>query len=288
MAGSSADRLVDGDELGAVRERRLDLDVVDHLGDAVHDLAARDDMRPGFHQIGDGASVPRALDDVIGDESDRLGMIELDAPLQPLAGDDRRHGDQQLVLLPRCQNHRSLSPVSDRSTLPHARQRTPAQCLGHPSKILPQDLAGWCHKSHVQNARPSARPALAGTSRRAGAALHRDAPALPGRRTAACRRHGARTRRAARQYSRRIAVDRDAVAKDQASVEADAPAVDQRQAMYRFPHLVPAEDQRFGHQRRRVAGQVDVQPAVERGTIEEDRLLRQPVERRIPARPSAG
>ena len=40
MALPSADRLVDGDELGAVGEGRLDLDVVDHLGDALHDLVA--------------------------------------------------------------------------------------------------------------------------------------------------------------------------------------------------------------------------------------------------------
>ena len=33
-----ADRLVHGDELGAVGEGRLDLHVVDHLGDAVHHL----------------------------------------------------------------------------------------------------------------------------------------------------------------------------------------------------------------------------------------------------------
>ena len=33
---------MDGDELGAVGEGRLDLNVVDHLGDALHDLTARE------------------------------------------------------------------------------------------------------------------------------------------------------------------------------------------------------------------------------------------------------
>ena len=40
MRRSSADRLVHGDELGAVGERRLDLDLGDHLGDALHHLVA--------------------------------------------------------------------------------------------------------------------------------------------------------------------------------------------------------------------------------------------------------
>ena len=39
------DRLMHGDELCAVGKRRLDLDVVDHLGDAVHALRAGDDLR---------------------------------------------------------------------------------------------------------------------------------------------------------------------------------------------------------------------------------------------------
>src|SRR3954470_24411243 len=38
IAAPSADRVVDGDELDAVRKGRLDLDFLDHLRDAVHDL----------------------------------------------------------------------------------------------------------------------------------------------------------------------------------------------------------------------------------------------------------
>ena len=33
------------------------------LGDALHDLIARDDMRTGCHEVGDGASIPGTLDD---------------------------------------------------------------------------------------------------------------------------------------------------------------------------------------------------------------------------------
>jgi hypothetical protein len=76
-------RLVHGDELCPVRKRRLDLDVVDHLGMPVHHLRAGEHLRAGLHQIGDGAAVARALDDEIGNDGDRFGMVELDAALQP-------------------------------------------------------------------------------------------------------------------------------------------------------------------------------------------------------------
>src|SRR5690606_29804801 len=44
------------------------------------------------------AAVAGPLDDEVGDERDGFGVVELDAALQPLAGDDRGHGDQKLVL----------------------------------------------------------------------------------------------------------------------------------------------------------------------------------------------
>ena len=105
LAPIPTDRLVDGDELGAVGKGGLDLDVVDHLGDPFHHLVAADDMRAGLHQLGDRAAVAGAFDDEVGDQRDRFGMVELHAALQPLARDDRRHGNQQLVLFPRRQVH---------------------------------------------------------------------------------------------------------------------------------------------------------------------------------------
>src|SRR5690348_14033763 len=65
-----SDRLVDGDELRAVGKRRLDLDVVDHLGDTRHHLIARQNLCAGLHQIGDSAAVAGALDDEIGNDGD--------------------------------------------------------------------------------------------------------------------------------------------------------------------------------------------------------------------------
>ena len=94
-----------GDKLGAIGKGRLDLDVVDHLGDALHDLVAGDDVGAGFHEVGDGAAVARALDDEVGDQRDGFRVVEPDAALQPLARHDRGHRDQQLVLFPGRQVH---------------------------------------------------------------------------------------------------------------------------------------------------------------------------------------
>jgi len=53
---------MDGDELGAVGKGRLDLDVVDHLGNAIHHLRAGDDMGASFHQLRHRFAVARAFD----------------------------------------------------------------------------------------------------------------------------------------------------------------------------------------------------------------------------------
>ena len=49
----SGDRVVQRDELGAVGERRLDLDLVEHLGDALHHVVAGEHVAAGLHQVGD-------------------------------------------------------------------------------------------------------------------------------------------------------------------------------------------------------------------------------------------
>ena len=70
--GSSADRIMHGNELGAIRESRLDLDFRNHLGDAIHHLGAGQHMSAGFHQLGDGASITGAFQNEIADQGDRL------------------------------------------------------------------------------------------------------------------------------------------------------------------------------------------------------------------------
>src|SRR5262249_40722981 len=101
----SSYRLVHRHQLRSIRERRLDLDVVDHFRNAVHDLAAGEHVRARIHQLGNGLAVARTFDDEIGDERHRLGMIELDAALAPPARHHRSHGDEQLVFFTRGQVH---------------------------------------------------------------------------------------------------------------------------------------------------------------------------------------
>src|SRR5215470_2440555 len=109
------DRLVHGDELGPVRKRGLDLDVVDHLGDAGHHLRPRQHVGARLHQLGHGLAVARPFDDEVGDQRHRLRMIELDAALEPPARHHRCHRDQQLVLFTRGQVHLSPSNQFDQS-----------------------------------------------------------------------------------------------------------------------------------------------------------------------------
>ena len=47
---ASGNRVVERDELCAVGERRLDLDVVNHFRNAIHDLRAGQHVRAGFHE----------------------------------------------------------------------------------------------------------------------------------------------------------------------------------------------------------------------------------------------
>src|SRR5258706_2487752 len=102
---ASDDGVVDGDELGAVGESRLDLDLGDHFGDALHDVGAREERGAEAHQLGDALAVARALEERRGDEGDRLGVVELEAARLAPLGDERGGEDQQLVLLPRRELH---------------------------------------------------------------------------------------------------------------------------------------------------------------------------------------
>src|SRR5579863_2483994 len=67
-------RIVNGDELSAVRKCRYDLNVVNHLRDAVHHLRTGQHLLAGLHQFGHRAAVACALDDEVGDDGNRLGM----------------------------------------------------------------------------------------------------------------------------------------------------------------------------------------------------------------------
>src|SRR5262249_54985784 len=83
----------------------LDLDVVDHLGDAGHHLVTGQDLRAGLHQLGDRATVARAFEDEVGDDRNGLGVVQLDAAIEPAPRHDGRNRNQKLVLFARGQVH---------------------------------------------------------------------------------------------------------------------------------------------------------------------------------------
>ena len=100
--------MMHGDEFGAVWKRRLDLHVVNHLGDAVHHLRGGDDMRPRLHQVSHGAPVARPLHHKIGNQRNGFRVVEFHPALQPAARHIGRHGNQQFVFFARCQIHPGL------------------------------------------------------------------------------------------------------------------------------------------------------------------------------------
>ena len=73
---------MNSDQLGPVRESSFDLDLGDHLGDAVHDLGARNYRRAITHQFRDLASIPSTFNNIICDQRNGFRMVELNAPLQ--------------------------------------------------------------------------------------------------------------------------------------------------------------------------------------------------------------
>ena len=65
------------DQLCAVRKDAFDLQDRHHGGDAGHHVVRRQYGRPERHQLGDASPFPRAFENFVGDDGDRLRMIEL-------------------------------------------------------------------------------------------------------------------------------------------------------------------------------------------------------------------
>src|SRR4051812_9302282 len=105
MVVPSPDRVVDGDQLRAVRERGLDLDVRDHLGNPLHNVLPGQDRGAVAHQVRHGPPVPGPFDQLVGDDGHRLGVVQLEAPPLPPARQISRHDDLELLLLARNQVH---------------------------------------------------------------------------------------------------------------------------------------------------------------------------------------
>ena len=71
------------DELGAVGERRLDLDLGEHLGHTFHHVVAAEHVTPGLHQVGHAATVARRFEHPVGQHRHRLRIVEPQPPCPP-------------------------------------------------------------------------------------------------------------------------------------------------------------------------------------------------------------
>jgi hypothetical protein len=70
---------------------------------------------------------------------------------------------------------------------------------------------------------------------------------------------------------------------DELPAATQPPAIEQEGLIDRFPHADASEDDSLRHQQPRIVGKIDLDCALEPRAIEQDRLLRQPGERRVGA-----
>lgn len=99
------DRIVDGDELGAVGEGGFDLHHVDHLGHAVHHVLGLEQRAAIRHEFGHRGPLAGAFHAFGADQRDSLRIVELHAAVFALLGQLPRLMQQQLVYLSWSKSH---------------------------------------------------------------------------------------------------------------------------------------------------------------------------------------
>jgi len=104
---AGADRVVDGHQLRAVREGRLDLHLGQQGGDPGQHVVRRQHLATGLHQVGHGAAVASGLQHERAQHRDRLGVVEAQSATTPSPGQLGGVGDHQALLLVRGQQHRA-------------------------------------------------------------------------------------------------------------------------------------------------------------------------------------
>ena len=119
----SGDRVVQGDELRAVGERRFDLDLGEHVGDALHHVGAGEDVAAVLHQVGHTTTVAGRFEHPGGEHGDRLGVVEAEAPFAPRASDARGLMEHQSFLFVRAEAHGgwTVRPLGEHHVSPESR-----------------------------------------------------------------------------------------------------------------------------------------------------------------------
>src|SRR5215467_10667700 len=98
------------DEFSAIGECCFYLHLVDHFGDAFHDLISGQDLAAPGHEFGNRLAVACSFQDEICYERDTFGIVELDASYESPPSYQRRKSDHQLVLFARCEVHDASIP----------------------------------------------------------------------------------------------------------------------------------------------------------------------------------
>ena len=155
-----ADRLVDGDELGAVRKHAFDLQDVQHGGDARHHVGARQDRGAESDQVRDGSAVAGALEDFVGDDRDGLGVVHLQPAGAPLPGEFGGREDGEAFEFGRGQQHFGLDLVSSRRGGGRLGRGAPRRCRAkaRSSRSRPADRLRRVRRSPEAGGAPRSAP----------------------------------------------------------------------------------------------------------------------------------
>src|SRR5258708_25391506 len=128
IMSSLANWIVNAYEFGAIGERCFHLHLVDHFGDAFHDLIAGQDLAALGHEFGDRLAVACRLHDEIRYKRDAFGIVELDASCEPPSSDQRGERDHELVFFTRREVHALIRSMAG-LCMPHTSVSTPSPCL---------------------------------------------------------------------------------------------------------------------------------------------------------------
>jgi hypothetical protein len=99
------DRMVDRDQLAAVRKRPFDLHFDNHFGNVFHDIGATEQLTTQIHQFRHRAPIANQLHDLRADERNRFRVIQPKTAREAFLREIARLMQRQLVELVRCQMH---------------------------------------------------------------------------------------------------------------------------------------------------------------------------------------
>src|SRR5262245_27814075 len=103
--GVLSNRLMNRDELRAIRKCALDLDLADHVGDTFHYGISRENRRAEAHDFGHRPAVANHFENFRGNQGDRFRMIQFESARPSLPRKFSGGKNQELVDFPWSQMH---------------------------------------------------------------------------------------------------------------------------------------------------------------------------------------